>query len=172
PRAAEIAPGERHPSRGMARRDNLCALAVEGEDVQLTDVLPDREDLLNLVLQEQPGLELVPIPDGRGDFPGKGDGAVLQIVLDPSATQAQTQRREAERRDDHHGDAEENQLLAHTKTHDSFRYTKGHAIAHALERREGLIRFIGALVRAVNLQELRLPPGSRAPPCGSTLLAA
>src|SRR5262249_50137950 len=119
PRAAEIGSGERQSSRGMARRDHLRTLAVEGENVELPHVLADGQDLLDLVLQEQSGLELVPIPDGRGDFPGEGDGAVLQIVLDPSATQVEAQRREAEGRDDHHGDTEENQLLAHAQTHDS-----------------------------------------------------
>ena len=77
----------------------------------------DAEDLLDLLVQERGALELPPIADGGRDLAGEGDGSLAQVLFDPAARQAERQRGEAERDDDEHGDAQEDELEPDTGAH-------------------------------------------------------
>jgi hypothetical protein len=100
PRLLEVAPRERQSAAGVARGDDAGAPRFQSVDVELDNRLANRQDPADLLIEERRIVELAAIADGRRDLAGEDDGALLHVLLDGAAREAEAQGREAERDDD------------------------------------------------------------------------
>ena len=108
---------ERQPGRLVTAGNHLGLVGVEGKDIELQDILPGRQDLSDLAMEEGTALELPTPSDRGGNLPGKRDRPVPQVLFDPSPRNGEVQRGEAERDNDEEESAEEDELMSDAELH-------------------------------------------------------